>query len=201
MALTNKQKTALNFKAFYEGILPYLNGEVPTFANAFNKSDLYSTSEKIIGCWTDGKPLYQRVVELNSDVTCNANAWVTIDNDSYISSIGNIISCKTFRGTGLKIFSIPMECRTNNSALDVSFPANTAVRAYVLQYTKTTDSAIKVGNGNDYSTDEQIIGTWIDGSVLYQKTVVTGGSVPSGATLIERIVQTGYDTLRYTKSS
>ena len=33
-----------------------------------------------------------------------------------------------------------------------------------------TDSAIKVGTGNDYSTDEQIIGTWIDGKPLYQKT-------------------------------
>lgn len=51
-----------------------------------------------------------------------------------------------------------------------------------------------------YSTDEQIVGTWIDGSTLYEKTVTTGGSVPTGATLIERIVQTGYDTIRYTKT-
>lgn len=51
-----------------------------------------------------------------------------------------------------------------------------------------------------YSEDEHIVGTWIDGKTLYEKTVTTGGSVPTGATLIERIVQTGYDTIRYTKT-
>ena len=48
-----------------------------------------------------------------------------------------------------------------------------------------------------YSTDERKVGTWIDGSALFQKTVATGGAVPTGATLIERITQTGYDTIRY----
>ena len=52
----------------------------------------------------------------------------------------------------------------------------------------------------DYSADEKLIGTWITGANLYQKTVPTGGSVPAGATLIEKITQTGYDTLRYTKA-
>lgn len=50
-----------------------------------------------------------------------------------------------------------------------------------------------------YSTDEMEVGTWIDNSILYQKTVSSGGSVPSGATLRERITQVGYDTIRYTK--
>ena len=55
------------------------------------------------------------------------------------------------------------------------------------------------GNGMIYSTTEKAVGKWINGETLYQKTVTTGGSVPTGATLIERITQTGYDTLRYTK--
>ena len=61
--------------------------------------------------------------------------------------------------------------------------------------------ANKFSRGDLFSTDEKMIGCWIDGRPLYQKTVSTGGSVPSGATLIERIVQTGNDTIRYTKSS
>ena len=50
-----------------------------------------------------------------------------------------------------------------------------------------------------YLTTEQEIGTWIDGSTLYQKTVTTGGTVPTGATLIERtaMASTGYDTIKY----
>ena len=59
-------------------------------------------------------------------------------------------------------------------------------------------------NGNiNYSTQEQDTGTkWIDGKTIYQKTVATGGSVPTGGTLIQRIehAQTGYDTIFYTKS-
>ena len=46
----------------------------------------------------------------------------------------------------------------------------------ILQYTKTTDSAnsFNFGNTTDYSTDEKIIGTWIDGSYIYQKTINFG---------------------------
>ena len=52
----------------------------------------------------------------------------------------------------------------------------------------------------EYSTEEKVVGKWITGDILYQKTVPTGGEVPSGATLIQRETQTGYDTLRYIKS-
>jgi hypothetical protein len=41
---------------------------------------------------------------------------------------------------------------------------------FVIQYTKTTDSAISIGSDTDYSTDEKVIGTWIDGKPVYQKT-------------------------------
>jgi hypothetical protein len=73
-------------------------------------------------------------------------------------------------------------------------------------YTKLADVA---GSGEyntlavpnvHYSTDEQVIGTWIDGKTLYQKTVTTGGRVPTGATLIEREVMESYDTIKYTKA-
>ena len=37
--------------------------------------------------------------------------------------------------------------------------------------------------GNNYSTEEQVIGTWIDGKTLYQKTIVTTvGSVSATTT-------------------
>jgi hypothetical protein len=52
-----------------------------------------------------------------------------------------------------------------------------------------------------YSTEERLVGKWIDDSDLYQITVATGESVPTGGTLIQRTAQTGYDTLLYTKTS
>jgi hypothetical protein len=42
----------------------------------------------------------------------------------------------------------------------------------LIQYTKTTDQSIAIGSDTDYSTTEKIVGTWIDGKPLYQKTWV-----------------------------
>lgn len=53
MALGPDQITAINFKEFYARILPYLNG-----AGAND----YSTEEKIVGSWIDGKPVYQKTI-------------------------------------------------------------------------------------------------------------------------------------------
>ena len=52
-----------------------------------------------------------------------------------------------------------------------------------------------------FSEREREVGVWIDNKPLYARTVNTGGSVPSGATLIQRLTQTGYDTLYYTKTT
>ena len=54
----------------------------------------------------------------------------------------------------------------------------------IVQYTKTNDSQMSISDGNEYSTDEQIVGHWIDGKPIYQKTFKykTDGSslVPTG---------------------
>lgn len=35
----------------------------------------HSTTEQIVGYWTDGRPIYKRVIELTTDVSVSANAW------------------------------------------------------------------------------------------------------------------------------
>lgn len=54
-----------DLKAYHEAIAPLLGG---TFMVSTNNSDYFSTDEKVVGVWTDGKPLYQKTVEqiLNS---------------------------------------------------------------------------------------------------------------------------------------
>ena len=49
-----------------------------------------------------------------------------------------------------------------------------------------------------YSASPQKVGIWITGDDLYEVTVATGGSVPTGGTLVERRVMTSYDVLLYT---
>lgn len=65
------------------------------------------------------------------------------------------------------------------------------------------------GEPHNYSTDEQIVGTWIDGSTVYEKTLLTpsavtiastgawvssGVSAPSGSTVIEADIVNLYAT-------
>jgi len=53
--------------------------------------------------------------------------------------------------------------------------------------------AVIIGDANNYSTNEKVIGTWIDGKPLYQKTIVAttiswGTATPHGISSIKEIV-------------
>ena len=65
MSLTNPNKivTEERLAEFYGEILPYLGGMPEILANKFDKGNLYSTNEKIVGSWIDGKPVYQKIVQ------------------------------------------------------------------------------------------------------------------------------------------
>jgi len=125
MPLTNPNKivTEERLSEFYGQILPYMGGMPEVLANKFSKGDLYSTDEKMIGQWIDGKPLYQKTVTTGGNVPSGAT----------------------------------LIQRTTQTGYDT------------ILYTKTTDSPIAIGSDTDYSTDEKIVGTWIDGKPLYQR--------------------------------
>lgn len=209
MALTNDQITAQNFKDFYGQIRPYLNGQVPTFANQFSRSDLYSTDEKIIGQWIDGKPLYQKTIDFgalpnNTTKSVNHNIQnidyvVNLFGAAYRSSDGivNTLPCYNRDIYGAELVSNP------TSIIVTTFADRSAFsESYIaIQYTKTTDSAIKVGTGTDYSTEEQIIGTWIDGKPIYQKTIeLTNVSLPE-AQQITNVTLLSNATYNYIESN
>lgn len=175
MSLTEEQKTAKNFQEYHKRILPYLNGSFPTpIVNKFSKGDLYSTEEKIIGQWIDGKPLYQKTFEVN--VSPAYNSWVnivTLPGVDRVISIPHILFINN-SGNYLVATGSGIEFLFDNSILKAEYNTNVnnrPINIITLQYTKTTDSPISIGDGNDYSTDEQVVGTWIDGKPLYQKTI------------------------------
>ncbi len=192
MALTNDQITAKNFKDFYNEIRPYLNGNVPTFANTFNKSDLYSTDEQLIGRWIDGKPLYQKVIT-GTLPNCTTEGTVVSKNEQHgianvdlifidhafvkdftdwpsTSTLTRILPYTLNSGSQMKV-SIG---RTVVQYANAAKTYNGSTVYSVAHYTKTTDSAMSVTDGNEYSTDEQVVGKWIDGSPVYQKTIDLG---------------------------
>lgn len=178
MSLTEEQTTAKNFQEFYSKIRPYLNGSFPTpIVNKFSKGDLYSTEEKIIGQWIDGKPIWQKTYDIGSAITVS-NSGVNISSYiSNLSSIARFVNAKGYNDSYNGAVNINVYIDSGNVYAVAN--GNYPMSKFTIQYTKTTDSPISIGDGNDYSTDEQVVGTWIDGKPLYQITV----SVPSTSTI------------------
>lgn len=153
-------------------------GELVSIVNAFNKGDLYSADERMIGQWIDGKPLYQKVFPTTA--TMGTSFTIMIPNTTEYN-IAGIVKC-----VGIRYYPVgtnAMETLPLLAYVDVNASAK-PVYCYVyggaaqfnyiiLQYTKTTDQAVSIGDANEYSTSEKIIGTWIDGKPLYQKTFNT----------------------------
>ena len=177
MALTNDQITAQNFKDFYGQIRPYLNGNVPTFANTFNKSDLYSTDEQLVGRWIDGRPLYQRVYDLGSMLSVSNTNW-TDSGIAIPNEVDCIIYAHGFASQGRDTTNngtFAIHCHGDNGAntfrLLAARMTSLSIRYFLVQYTKKGESQITITDGNEYSTDEQVVGRWIDGKPVYQKTI------------------------------
>ena len=184
MSLTNPNNliTEERLSEFYQGILPYLGGMPEMVANKFSRCDLYSTSEKMIGQWIDGKPLYQKTISIGN-LPDN-----TIKNVAHnISNLGDVIDIKGFASNAGKTYYAPLpqvqpnifenQIKIGVTPTDIEISTGSSVFvAYtgyaIIQYTKTTDSPISIGSDTDYSTDEKIVGTWIDGKPIYQKTIV-----------------------------
>lgn len=173
--LTTKEIVEQAISDYHESILPYLNGMVPTIANKFDKANLYSTDEQIVGRWIDGKPLYQKYITYNV-VNCLPSQYTIITSVASLN-IDSLISAR-FRkcdadGNLINGWFYPFNYSVENNNLKVYMTgANDRTNGCIIQYTKTTDEAIAIGSDTDYSLEEKIIGTWIDGKPLYQKTFV-----------------------------
>lgn len=171
---------------------------------------IYSDTERAIGVWRDGKPLYQKTIDFGTlpNQTTKSIAHGISDIDaSCIVSIEPIASTSSYA-------TVPRVHDTNvstqvfwevNSTNIICYSRNANNTAFThcfvtLKYTKTTDTA---GSGSwtpsganavHYSTNEQVIGTWIDGKPLYEKTFnFTGtysgdqGSVPINMSIADTI--------------
>lgn len=162
-------------------------GNLVSIVNAFNKGDIYSTNEKMIGQWVDGKPLYQKVIgfsfsqsettkEIDSTLTKSYIAEIVGINGGYIQSDGNkvpIPRTPTSQFNGITVY-------VSDAGLNIVRSTNTPTGSgnINIQYTKVSDTAISIGEATEYSTDEKIVGTWIDGKPLWQITL-TGTLTPS----------------------
>ena len=132
--------TLSNLKA--NDILKY-NGSV--WVNDYNLHE-YSTEEKVIGKWIDGKPIYEKVI--NSGYLQSASS-ISINASSL--NIDSIIQLKGMTFTADKLNQRPITLGTSDSnAIRIDF-TNNNIRIFtwsnwsgynsfiIIQYTKTTD--------------------------------------------------------------
>lgn len=151
---------------------------------------IYSEEEREIGVWTDGKPLYQKTVNFGTlpsstgshnyshNISNVDKIWI---NDGFaINSGGTSIPLNWARPDGAITDEVGCNVTRTNIVIRVGYDRSSFNGYVTLCYTKTTDTA---GSGSwtpsganavHYSTNEQVIGTWVDSKPLYQKTIDCG---------------------------
>lgn len=151
---------------------------------------IYSDEEREVGVWRDGKPLYEKTI-----ITTTASA---VSTDKVIGDATglNIVNISQFRcgwtydnysGYIYDIYtSEKVQLYTDGDDIIESHStanANDQQLIYTIQYTKDSDTA---GSGtwttqgayaHHYSTDEHVVGTWVDGKPIYEKVVDMGQNI------------------------
>lgn len=154
---------------------------------------IYSDEEREVGVWRDGKPLYQKTIDLGNlayDTNWHYVAHNISNLDRFISIDGIFMNT-----TSKAFFSMPnyrptltqgilLGADASNVSYMNNWQSDTPRTGYaILQYTKTTDTpcsgtwTTQGGYAHHYSTDEKVIGTWVDGKPLYERVFDLGSAV------------------------
>lgn len=168
-------------------------------------ADIYSTDEKVVGVYVDGKPLYKKSFVFNSAVTVDSNTW-------YDTGFSMPEACKPIRFEAQSYNEYANEgnsypiggnvATTGGVIYLIQFRSRSiTIDSFTMYYTKVNDTAgsgIYVPSGSyatHYTTDEQIIGTWTNGKPLYRKTF--SASINTNQLLTTNIYHGGLDISSY----
>lgn len=138
-----------DLKEYHNRILPYLGGNMMM---STNNSDYYSTDEKVVGVWTDGKPLYQKTYTVTTPaLNVAGNVGNLPANVDKVLKIDGIV----YGGDGTYYYYTPanhinadvristwVRYAEQTIAMSISMSIYANMPAYLtIQYTKTTDAA------------------------------------------------------------
>lgn len=182
---TDPVVTESKLTEFYNDIKPFLG--CPAYVTQEGDEMYYSTEEKVVGRWVDGKPLYVKTISCGnlSGSTTTQTIAHNITNFEKCVHIAGIM-----RHNSANVFETLPTIENGSSLQRVQVDATyiyinqwgtwaSWVDCYMtIYYTKTTDSAVTTieTKPTHYSTDEQVVGTWIDSKPIYQKTLVLSAS-------------------------
>lgn len=188
--ITYAQWLALPDTKYTDGIVYYIKDVGG--ANAYPPL-IYSDEEREVGVWRDGRPLYQKTIHWTPTASGSnelvahgvANIETVIPISSFIVNTQNgmikfLPNIDTEGGNetdkwSQRIYQMPSTKTHFTYRLGVnSGTLSELVIYFTFQYTKSTDtpgSGIWNTDGtyaHHYSTNEKVIGTWIDGKPIYE---------------------------------
>lgn len=179
-ALTTEEK---NNGTIY--LITDVNGDGQSFQPV-----IFSLEERCIGVWFDGKPLYQKTFYKTGTTSLGTSyqfdcSDLNIDSVSFVSdgsfAIQDNGSVRAMDYTHKNGAAYGCQFSYSPSVITITLNNSGGWVFYTvcatINYTKTTDAP---GSGTwtpqgvpaiHYSTDEHVVGTWIDGSTIYERTV------------------------------
>lgn len=181
-------------------------------SNFIVDAQTYSLEERQVGVWTNGKPIYQKTIQISSlpsTATYStyphgiSNIETIVDTEGYViwadGAIAPINSTQLNGSSVNSSASFDYYVDLTNVGIGVGMDRSAMSANVTIKYTKTTDEE---GSGGYqaygmspviYSEKEREIGVWINNKPLYQKTLVfenyTNGTYQDISSLnIEEIV-------------
>jgi len=218
MAIQNDNTlvTKGDLKALYsDKIAPYLGQNL---ALKTNVSDYYSTDEKVVGVWIDGRPVYQKTVNFGAGP--NATTKRVAHNISNMNRVCSFVCIGTDGntfwtlnwppiGSGSSAFAATTSVDKTNVTIQSNGDSTSENYLFTIQYTKTTDAAnsavttpgcYDINFPNTWPTNQEVY--FGNGLYGYRKTgnmpAISSGSATTAIlynsgnlTSSSRIIQTG----------
>lgn len=114
-------------------------------ANADLKDmNVYSTEEKIVGTWIDGKPIYRKVITSTFGLPSGGRKTLTLSNfgvNNVETPISSTIISSDGGYMGIRDINVltAFKATTVDIALTSGYSLNSGEQKIILEYTKTTD--------------------------------------------------------------
>ena len=132
--------------------------------NKFNEISAYSTEEKVIGTWINGKKLYEKTIYINTGSTADTDvviANLNIDNIEYLKiTDGSIFSNNNWWDVNFyysNTIYAATYIRPEENAIKGKYGSYILGTGYItINYTRTTDSATKTINEEPISEEATI---------------------------------------------
>ena len=102
-------------------------------ANILEESNTYSTTEKVVGTWIDGKPIYRKAYSMSGSLV--QNAWTTLTSLSNVATLTKGL----MGGSSNNCVWNDVLLRVLNNNIQYYSPLTHEYSWLIVEYTKTTD--------------------------------------------------------------